>query len=81
MSDTCIGCGMPMRTADDHAGKDPTKAYCHHCARPDATMKTYDEALVGMIGFLQKTQGLDDGAARTTALGMLADKPAWRGRS
>ena len=81
MSDTCTSCGMPMRTVDDHAGKDPSKPYCHHCARPDATLKSFDEVLAGTIGFLKRTQGLDDEVARNTAHSMLIDKPAWRDRS
>jgi hypothetical protein len=81
MNDTCISCGMPMRTADDHAGKLLSNAFCHHCARPDASMKSYDEVLDGMIGFLKRTQGVDDAVARETARGMLATRPAWRDRS
>ena len=76
----CISCGMPMRTTDEHAGKDATKTYCHHCARPDGTMKSYDETLTGMTGFLQKTQGLDEAVAREAARGMMAKLPAWRDR-
>ena len=76
----CISCGMPMQTLEEHALKDATKDYCCYCARPDGTMKSYDEALVGMSGFLKKTQGLDDAAARETARAMMAKNPAWRGR-
>ena len=77
----CIACGMPMRSAEEHAMKDVSKDYCHYCARPDGSMRSYDEALVGMAGFLKKTQGLDDAAARETARQMMAKLPAWQGRS
>lgn len=81
MSDSnCISCGMPLRTTDDHAGGDPTKTYCKFCARPDASMKSYEEVLAGMTGFLQKTQGLDATVARDTARTMMASNPAWRDR-
>ena len=56
----CISCGMPLRTNEDHTASDPAKDYCRHCARPDGSLKSYDEALRGMTGFLQKTQGLDE---------------------
>jgi len=77
---SCIACGMPMRTAEEHAMKDPTKSYCCYCARPDGTMRSYDEAVVGMSGFLMRTQGLDEEAARKTAKSMMAKLPAWRGK-
>ena len=77
---SCISCGMPLRTTEDHAAGDTTKSYCRHCARPDGTMKSYDEALVGMTGFLKQTQGLDDAVAQKTARGMMAKLPAWRDR-
>jgi hypothetical protein len=76
----CESCGMPMRTAEDHAGSDVSKAYCRYCARPDGTRKSYDEALVGMTGFLQRTQGIDENAAREMARSTLAQQPAWRTR-
>src|SRR5207245_1314483 len=40
---SCISCGMPLRTDEDHAAGDPTKNYCKHCARPDGSLKSYDE--------------------------------------
>ncbi len=75
---SCISCGMPLRTKEDHAASDETKSYCRHCARPDGTMKSYDEALDGMSGFLVKTQGLDARVARETARAMMAKMPAWK---
>ena len=40
---TCISCGMPMRTVEEHAAADPSKDYCHNCAREDGQMKSYDD--------------------------------------
>ena len=65
---------------NDHAMKDASKPYCVHCARPDGSMKGYDEVLAGMCGFLKRTQGLDDAAARAAATSMMAKQPAWSGR-
>jgi hypothetical protein len=77
----CISCGMPLRTNEDHAASDPAKDYCRHCARADGSLKSYDEALAGMAGFLQKTQGLDEGVALSSAKAMMAKMPAWKGAS
>ena len=74
----CIRCGMPLRTPQDHAAGDESKHYCVHCARPDGSMKSYDEVLTGMTAFLVRTQGIDQDAARKTATGMMAELPAWK---
>jgi Putative zinc ribbon domain len=79
-NDTCVSCGMPMRTAEEHAAADPGKPYCIHCAREDGELKSYDEVLAGFTGFLRHTQGMHDEAARDTATRILATQPAWSGR-
>ncbi len=77
---TCIACGMPMTKAEDHALGDETKDYCLYCARPDGSMRDYDEALVGMTQFIVKSQGLDEGVAREAAAAQMATLPAWKDR-
>ncbi|HEY8464395.1 MAG TPA: zinc ribbon domain-containing protein [Bacillota bacterium] len=74
----CIACGMPMEKPADYAKGDPTKDYCVHCARPDGTMQSYEEKLTSLTGFIIKTQGLDENAARNAARGMMAKLPAWQ---
>jgi hypothetical protein len=71
---------MPLRTPQEHAAGDVSRDYCVHCARPDGSMKSYDEVLTGMTGFLVQTQGFDPQAARKAAAGMMAELPAWKGR-
>ena len=80
MDRKCISCGMPLRTRQDHAAGDESKDYCVHCARPDGSMKSYDEVLVGMTAFLVRTQGLDQEVAKKAAVGMMAAQPAWKGK-
>jgi hypothetical protein len=75
---TCIACGMPMKTPADFAMGDTGKDYCVHCARPDGTMQSYEEKLDSMTGFIVRTQGLDERAARDAARGMMAQLPAWK---
>ena len=43
-------------------------------------MQNYDERLAGMTGFIVRTQGLDEAAARRAAAAMMADLPAWKNR-
>jgi len=80
MSKQCIACGMPMEKAEDFALGDREKDYCVHCARPDGTMRSYEEAVTGMTGFMVKTQGLDEIAARGIVIKLLSDLPAWKDR-
>lgn len=78
MYKTCISCGMPLQKPQDFPLKDESKNYCVHCARPDGSMKSYDEALTGMTQFIVKTQGLDKDIARNAARNMMAKMPAWK---
>ena len=73
----CIACGMPMTKTEDFAMKDETKDYCLYCAKPDGSMQSYPEKLEGTTHFLMKTQGLEEGAARETAVRLMKKLPAW----
>ncbi|MDD7794331.1 MULTISPECIES: zinc ribbon domain-containing protein [unclassified Clostridium] len=75
---TCIACGMPMKTQSEFAMGDESKDYCVYCARPDGTMQSYEEKLESMTGFIIKTQGLEEEAAKSAAKGMLEKLPAWK---
>jgi len=72
----CISCGMPLRTPDDHPLGDTTKDYCKYCAKPDGSMKSFEEALSGMAGFLERSQGLKGEAAWKAAFFALTKNPA-----
>ena len=80
MDKTCISCGMPMRTKEEFPLGDTSKDFCVYCARPDGSLKSYDEALNGMTNFMVSTQGLDTTVARETAKSMMAKMPAWSGK-
>jgi hypothetical protein len=75
----CIACGMPMEKTSDFAMGDESKDYCVYCAKPDGSMKSYEEALDGMTNFTVSTQGLDPQVARSSAKEMMAKLPAWEG--
>ncbi|MBI5417190.1 zinc ribbon domain-containing protein [Candidatus Poribacteria bacterium] len=77
----CICCGMPLRTKEDYPDGDESKNYCKYCARPNGSMKSFDEAVVGMAGFLESTQGLTGETARKAAISALTKNPAWINRA
>lgn len=68
---------MPMEKKEDYPGGDESKDYCVHCAREDGSMKSYDEAVVGMTHFLIQSQGLDEKVANDMAIKHLSKMPAW----
>ena len=80
MSKICIACGMPMEKKEDFAMGDMSKDYCKYCAREDGSMKSYEECVDGMTGFLVQSQGFDEGVAREMAKKNLAKLPAWKDR-
>jgi len=75
----CIACGMPMTKAEEFAMGDTSKDYCVHCARADGSMQSYSEKLESLTGFIVRTQGFDQKAARASARDMMARLPAWKG--
>src|SRR5262249_36533959 len=79
MTQKCVSCRIPMHTQQEHAAGDESRDYGVHCARPDGSMKSYDEVLTGMTAFLVKTRGIDQQAASKAAAGMMAELPAWKG--
>jgi hypothetical protein len=73
----CISCSMPMTKPEDFPAGDFSKDYCIHCARPDGTMKSYDEVLEGLTNFIIKMHGLTEEEARSAAKGVMMSLPAW----
>jgi hypothetical protein len=71
---------MPMEKDEDHALGDPSKEYCLHCARPDGSMRSYEEAVAGMTAFMVKSQGVAEEAAKAAVVEMMARLPAWQDR-
>lgn len=69
-----------MKSAEDYPGGDTSLDYCVHCARPDGSMRSYEEAVEGMTQFMVSSQGLDESAARNMVVDMLAKLPAWSQR-
>ena len=57
---------------------DLSKDYCVHCARPDGTMVSREEARRGLTAFMVKTQGIDEAAALQAVDQLMAELPAWK---
>jgi hypothetical protein len=74
----CIACGMPMKSSSEFAMGDTSKDYCTHCARPDGSMRSFEETKTAMIGFIIKTQGLDETVAENAVVEMMKKLPAWK---
>ncbi len=75
----CMSCGMPMARLEDFGGGNPASMYCRYCSNPDGSLKSYEEVLGGVIGFMMSTQGLDRSTAESKAKDHLAKMPAWSG--
>ncbi len=76
----CISCGMPLRGTEDFWKGDTSKDYCVHCSREGGSMRSYEEALIGMSAFFQKTQGMAPQQAELAARDCMAKMPAWQNR-
>jgi len=76
----CISCGMPMKVDEDYPQGDTTKEYCAHCARPDGSMKSWEEAVIHYRQYLQEHENMGLDEARVTAIQRLSKNPAWRDR-
>ena len=80
MMDNCESCGMPMRNAGEHGGGNAENKYCVHCCHPDGSLKSYEDILEGMVGFMMGTRNMDRESAEKAAGEYLATMPAWKGR-
>jgi hypothetical protein len=67
-----------MVKPEEYAMGNIANNYCVHCARPDGSMQNYEEKLDSLAGFLTRTQGLDEKAARIAAQKWMSHLPAWQ---
>lgn len=75
----CMSCGMPMAKPEDFGGGNPENLYCVHCAKPDGSLKSYEEVFEGMVKFMMMSQKLDRKTAESAAEAHMAVMPAWSG--
>jgi uncharacterized glyoxalase superfamily protein PhnB len=80
MTANCQSCGMPMTSPENFGGGNPENEYRVHCCLPDGSLKSYEEVLDGMAGFMMQSRNMDRPAAVSAAKEYLAMMPAWSGR-
>ena len=77
---TCIACGMPMEKDGDFAMGDRNKDYCAYCARPDGTLKSYEEMVEHTVPWAMKEYNISEEEARKQVPQYLKTLPAWKDR-
>ena len=77
-TDTCVSCGMPMRTAAEHAPGHPDSAWCAYCSTPTGDLQAFDERFERMTQWEMKRGGLDRPAAEEATRAYMRTLPAWR---
>ena len=76
---TCMSCGMSMSQPQDFGGGDMSNIYCVNCTHDDGSLKSYEEALEGMVNFMMASQNMERTAAEVAAREYLSKMPAWSG--
>jgi Putative zinc ribbon domain len=75
---SCVSCGMPMETAEDHAPKRPDSTWCRHCSTPEGDLQGFDERFERMMQWNMRQDGLDRTAAEAATRAYMRNMPAWR---
>ncbi|MEA1906489.1 MAG: zinc ribbon domain-containing protein [Euryarchaeota archaeon] len=73
----CMSCGMPMVAPEDFGGGSTDNAFCAHCTTPEGRLKSYDDVLEGMTGFMMMTRKMDRTTAKDAAREYMSEMPAW----
>lgn len=74
-----MSCGMPMAKPEDFGGGSADNLFCAHCTTQDGSLKSYDEVIESMIGFMMVTQKMDLSTAKGAAREHISRMPAWGG--
>ncbi len=77
----CMSCGMHITKPEDFGGGSTDNLFCAYCTTPDGSLKSYDEVLEGMIGFMMVTRKMDRTTAEGAAREHMSRMPAWGGEA
>jgi len=77
---TCVACGMPMKKKAEFAMGDTNKNYCCHCARPDGSMKSYDEVFKGGVQWAMGEFKISEAEAKKMIEQNMKKQPAWKNK-
>ena len=69
---------MPMKEENDYPLGDMTKDYCVHCADTEGNLKSYEEVLKEMAGFMSEMKNIPFDEAEKQAKVFLKTMPAWK---
>ncbi len=87
MGKTCISCSMAMEKPEDFPGGDTSKDYCAYCARPDGSLKSFEEALSDSVKFALEGENYKmcgfttkptEAEARAGMAAYMKTLPAWK---
>lgn len=76
----CMSCGMHITKPEDFGGGSTDNLFCAYCTTQDGSLKSYDEVLGGMIGFMMMTQKMDRSTAEGAAREHMSRMPMWGGK-
>jgi hypothetical protein len=75
---TCISCGMPMESVEEHAPNNPESTWCRHCSTAEGSLQSFDERFERMKQWTKRQQGLDEAAAEAATRAYMRTMPAWQ---
>ena len=74
----CQSCGMPMKVAKDHGGKDTNNPYCVYCTDEAGKLKSRQEVREGMIRFYMSQMAKSREEAEKSVDEHMKNLPAWK---
>jgi hypothetical protein len=75
---SCLSCGMPLTSPDDHARGDEGTPYCVHCTTETGELQPFEERFDRMTQWAMHKDGLDRAAAEQRTREYMRSMPAWR---
>lgn len=78
MEKHCQSCGMPMKDASQHGGRDINNPYCVFCTTPEGKLKSRKEVREGMIGFYISQMKKTRKEAEKIVDETMSKMPAWK---
>jgi hypothetical protein len=77
---SCSSCGFPMEKPEDFAQSNVISIYCSHCTNERGELLPFETILAANIRYYMDSQGIAEAAAKTMAINLLANMPAWKNR-
>lgn len=74
----CQSCGMPMKGASEHGGKDVNNPYCVYCADENGKLKPRNEVREGMVKFFMTSENKTREEAEKFVNEYMKKMPAWK---